>query len=103
MEIKARLNLQEELDPDYIARFVQTANQFESELYIQVEGCHTVSAKSIMGMINFLAGDGQDVMISAVGKDQEEAARALANLTAGSEELLDERVKILSVSPETAC
>lgn len=78
MEMKARLNLQEELDPDYIARLVQTANQFESELYIQVEGCHRVSAKSIMGMMNFLAGDGQDVTIRAEGVDQEEAARALA-------------------------
>lgn len=78
MEMKARLNLQEELDPEYIARLVQTANRFESNLYIQAEGCHRVSAKSIMGMMNFLAEDGQDVTISAEGIDQEEAAKALA-------------------------
>ena len=43
------------------------------------------------------------IYLSVRGGSEAEAARALADLTAGSEELLDERAKILSVSPETAC
>lgn len=78
MEMKVHIDLREELDPEYIARLVQTANRFESSLYLRTEGSRAVNAKSIMGMMGFLAEDGQEVVIKAEGADQEEAAKALA-------------------------
>ena len=78
MEMKVCIHLREELDPEYIARFVQAANRFESSLYLQVGEEHRVDAKSIMGMMNFLAQDGQEVVIRAEGADAREAVEALA-------------------------
>ncbi len=78
MERKVHIDLGDELDPEYIARVVQAANRFDSGLYLSVAGSHKVNAKSMMGMMNFLAADGQEVVISAEGADAAEAAEALA-------------------------
>lgn len=83
MEIKVRIDLRGEVETEHIARFVQVANRFESSLHLLVEGKHRVDAKSIMGMMNFLAEDGQEVVVQAEGSDEEEAARTLAGYLEG--------------------
>lgn len=85
MEKKIKVNLKGELDPSEMARFVQIANQYTSTLYIELDDNCRVNAKSIMGMMNFLAEDGQEVTIKAQGEDEADAAEALAACLTGKE------------------
>lgn len=59
------------------ALFVQTANRFRSEVYVE-KGREKVNGKSIMGIMTLAAGRGSQIKIEAVGPD---AARAIAALT----------------------
>ena len=49
-----------------IALMVQTANQFSSHLYLEMDGKH-VNAKSIMGIMAFNPSDGMSVDIVTKG------------------------------------
>ena len=55
-----------------IAVLVQVASQYESSVYLETEG-KRVNAKSIMGMMSLGIAEGESVMISAEGADEEEA------------------------------
>ncbi|NGP45326.1 HPr family phosphocarrier protein [Bacillaceae bacterium SIJ1] len=59
------------------AIFVQEANRFISDIYLQ-KGSKKVNAKSIMGLMSLAVGADQDIIISADGRDEEEAINALA-------------------------
>lgn len=72
MEIKIPTGL----DPSTIAMFIQTASQYDSRVYIEVEN-KKVNAKSIMGMMTLGLYSGETVTVSANGEDEEEA---LANI-----------------------
>ena len=52
-----------------IALMVQTANQFSSHLYLEMDGKH-VNAKSIMGMMSLVLTNGVVVTIDAEGTDE---------------------------------
>ena len=52
-----------------IALMVQTANQFSSHLYLEMDGKH-VNAKSIMGIMAFNPSDGMSVDIVTNGNDE---------------------------------
>ena len=67
-----------------VAKCVQVASQFESRIYVEFE-TKKVNAKSIMGMMNFQASDGQEVTIQAEGPDQEEAIEAMVRCLTGKE------------------
>ncbi|QOY36947.1 HPr family phosphocarrier protein [Anaerobacillus isosaccharinicus] len=58
------------------ALFVQEANKFSSDIYIQKEG-RKVNAKSIMGIMSLAVGSGKEINIIADGKDEVEAITAL--------------------------
>ena len=58
-----------------IALMVQTANQFSSHLYLEMDGKH-VNAKSIMGIMSL-------VLTNAEGTDEVEAVEALERLLTG--------------------
>lgn len=59
------------------ALFVQTANQFRSEIEV-CKGREKVNGKSIMGIMTLAAGRGSAIHIQAKGPD---AAEAIASLT----------------------
>lgn len=61
------------------AMFVQTANKFKSEIFIEKEG-KKVNAKSIMGVMSLAVSQGTTIAISAQGEDEKEAVEALVEL-----------------------
>lgn len=59
------------------AQFVQEANRFASEIFIEKEG-KKVNAKSIMGLMSLAAGNGEVLKLVAEGPDEDEALTSLA-------------------------
>ena len=61
------------------ALFVQTANRFKSEVFIEKEG-KKVNAKSIMGVMSLAVSQGTPIIVSAQGEDEKEAVNKLVEL-----------------------
>ena len=61
------------------ARFAQLAEQFDSEINVEVAGLK-VSAQSIMGLMMLGAGKGVDILITAEGGDAKDSLKALEEL-----------------------
>jgi len=61
------------------ALFVQTANKFKSEIFIEKQG-KKVNAKSIMGVMSLAVSKGTEIIISAQGEDEKEAVNKLVEL-----------------------
>ena len=59
-----------------IALLVQIANQYSSQVYLDVEEKH-VNGKSIMGMMSLALVNGTTVTISAEGSDEEDVIAAM--------------------------
>ena len=68
MEIKIPTGL----DPSTIALFIQTASQYDSRVYVEVEN-KKVNAKSIMGMMTLGLAAGEEIPVSAAGDDEQQA------------------------------
>ena len=66
------INLSTGLEARPVAQLVQVASQYESSIYIESEG-KRVNAKSIMGMMTLVLSAGDRIVVSADGKDEEEA------------------------------
>ncbi len=60
------------------AQFVQEANRFSAELFLEKDG-KQINAKSIMGLMTFALAKGEEVTLIADGVDEEEAVEALVN------------------------
>lgn len=73
VEVKLRTGLQARP----AALFVQEANQFSSEIFLEKDG-KRVNAKSIMGLMSLAAGTGSVITLTALGNDEDEAVEALA-------------------------
>ncbi|WP_096436935.1 HPr family phosphocarrier protein [Alteribacter populi] len=58
------------------ALFVQEANRFASNIYIEREG-KKVNAKSIMGIMSLAIGAGKTISLTIEGNDESEALNAL--------------------------
>ena len=58
------------------AQFVKLAGRFESDVKLTKDGL-TIDGKSIMGVMMLAAECGSTVILTTVGPDEEEAARAL--------------------------
>lgn len=67
------------------ALFVQEANRFSSEIFVEKDE-KKVNAKSIMGIMSLAISTNTEIYISATGSDEEQAVTALAMLV-GKEEL----------------
>lgn len=61
------------------ALFVQTANKFTSDVYIELKGIK-VDGKSIMGVMSLGAFHGEEITLIANGEDEKEAIEELAVL-----------------------
>ncbi|WP_110112478.1 HPr family phosphocarrier protein [Bacillus sp. CGMCC 1.16541] len=60
------------------AMFVQEANRFTSDVYLEKDG-KKVNAKSIMGLMSLAIGAGSTVTLIADGADEQEALEALVS------------------------
>jgi catabolite repression HPr-like protein len=61
------------------ALFVQEANRFSSEIFVEKEG-KSVNAKSIMGIMSLAIANGQTIVIRADGSDADTAVERLADM-----------------------
>ena len=75
---KMEIKIPSGLDPSTIALFIQTASQYESKVYVEVEN-KRVNAKSIMGMMSLRLQKGENITVVAEGKDEAEAAAGVEN------------------------
>lgn len=63
------------------AKFVQTVEQFQAEVWV-TRGGETVGGRSIMGLMMLAAGIGTSIVISAKGPEAAKALEALTTLVA---------------------
>ena len=69
-----RINEKAEAMP--IAMLVQVASQYESSIYVDGES-KRVNAKSIMGMMTLGLASGLKVVVTADGRDEEQAIKGI--------------------------
>ena len=72
MKKNITIKMRESLEATPIAHLVQLANQFQSQVYIEMD-TKKVNAKSIMGMMSLVLTRGTEVTIDAQGDDEEKA------------------------------
>lgn len=76
------VNLPKKSDDHPVAMLVQIASRYESRIYM-ADGPRKVNAKSIMGMMALGVNNGQEIVISAEGSDEDAAVEALAQYLNG--------------------
>jgi catabolite repression HPr-like protein len=77
IEQKVEVKLKTGLQARPAALFVQEANRFSSEVFLERNG-KKVNAKSIMGLMSLAVSSGTEITLIADGTDEEEAVRHLA-------------------------
>jgi catabolite repression HPr-like protein len=77
VEKQVEVRLKTGLQARPAALFVQEANQFSSDIFIE-KGSKKVNAKSIMGLMSLAIGSGTKIVLSAEGKDEDRAVDFLA-------------------------
>lgn len=70
------IELKQGLNARPVAVFVQVASQFDSSIFVEYEN-KKVNAKSIMGMMTLGIAAGENVTVSAEGKDETEAIQSI--------------------------
>lgn len=79
VEKQVNVQLKSGLQARQAALFVQEANRFNSDVYLEKEE-KKVNAKSIMGIMSLAISKGTSVTISADGSDEQSAVEALSAL-----------------------
>lgn len=77
------IKLQNGLEARPVAMLVQVASKFESRIYLEFTG-KKVNAKSIMGMMSLGLDNGDQVMVTAEGTDEEAAVDAIEKYLIGA-------------------
>lgn len=72
MKRPVTIRMEEGMDARPIALLVQEANQYSSQIYIEL-GEKKVNAKSIMGMMSLCLQNGENIVVSAEGEDESDA------------------------------
>ncbi len=70
------INLSTGLEARPVAQLVQVASRFDSEIFVEI-GQKKVNAKSIMGMMTLGLDAGEQITLSANGKDEEDAMQSM--------------------------
>ncbi|UOQ85220.1 HPr family phosphocarrier protein [Gracilibacillus salinarum] len=65
------------------AQFVQKANSFTSEIFVEKEN-RQINAKSIMGLMSLALSKGSSIKIITDGSDEQEALAELSAFAEGS-------------------
>ena len=79
VEKQLQVKLKSGLQARQAALFVQEANRFKSEVFLQKDE-KKVNAKSIMGIMSLAVAKGTTVTLSAEGHDAEAAVEGLSKL-----------------------
>lgn len=61
------------------AKMVQLANEFDSQVFIEI-GTKKINAKSIMGMMSLQLSTGDNVLVVADGGDEQNAVEKMKQL-----------------------
>ncbi len=77
VEKQVEIKLKTGLQARPAAMFVQQANRFSSEVFLEKDG-KKVNAKSIMGLMSLALGTGSVVTLSVDGSDESEAIKVLS-------------------------
>lgn len=78
-EKQVQVALKSGLQARQAALFVQEANRYQADVYLQKED-KKVNAKSIMGIMSLAISKGSTVSISAEGSDEEQAIAGLVSM-----------------------
>lgn len=76
VEQTVKVQLETGLQARTAAQFVQEANRFLSDLFLEKDG-KRVNAKSIMGLMSLAITKGEEVTVIAEGTDEDIALNAL--------------------------
>jgi catabolite repression HPr-like protein len=76
VEKKVEVGLRTGLQARPAALFVQEANKFNADIFLEKDG-KKVNAKSIMGLMSLAVSTGSSVTLIAEGHDEEAAVEAL--------------------------
>jgi catabolite repression HPr-like protein len=76
LEKQVEVRLKNGLQARPAALFVQEANKFNSDVFLEKDG-KKVNAKSIMGLMSLAVSSGSIISLIVEGKDEEEAFIAL--------------------------
>lgn len=76
MRKKVNIRMEESLEARPLAQLVQTANQYASRIYLEIEE-KRVNAKSIMGVMSLAMAKGEEIILDVEGEDELEAMEAL--------------------------
>jgi catabolite repression HPr-like protein len=76
LEKQIEVQLKAGLQARPAALFVQEANRFQCDVYLEKDG-RRVNAKSIMGLMSLAISSGSSVKIIVEGRDEVEALEAL--------------------------
>ncbi|ASF40369.1 MULTISPECIES: HPr family phosphocarrier protein [Halobacillus] len=76
IERNIKIELETGLQARPAAQFVQHANRFSSDIFIEKEN-KRVNAKSIMGLMSLAVGTGESIKLIADGSDEETAMEQL--------------------------
>ena len=79
MEKTVIVQLKDGIDADVVSLLVQTACKYDSSIYLS-EGERRVNMKSIMGMMNMVAGSGAAVTVTAEGSDEAAAVAEIESI-----------------------
>ena len=72
MRKNVTVKMSDSMEATPIAHLVQLANQFNSQIYFEMD-TKKVNAKSIMGMMSLVLSSGMEVTIDAEGEDEKKA------------------------------
>lgn len=78
VEKQVEVKLKTGLQARPAALFVQEANRFSAEIFLEKDG-KKVNAKSIMGLMSLAVSSGTVIRIIATGADEQQAVAALAD------------------------
>jgi catabolite repression HPr-like protein len=76
LDRQVEVTLKSGLQARQAALFVQEANRYQADVYLQKDD-KKVNAKSIMGIMSLAISKGSQVVISADGSDEEQAVTGL--------------------------
>ena len=77
-----QIKLETGLEARPVAMLVHVASQFESTVYLNADS-RKVNAKSIMGMMSLGLASGEQITVTAEGKDEEAAIEGIEEFLSG--------------------
>lgn len=84
LEKSMKVQLRNGLEARPAAILVQVASRHESSIYIETAG-KKVNAKSIMGMMGLGLSSGEEIYVTAEGRDEKEAISSIEEFLSGKD------------------